>query len=73
MDRDVVAAIDELAGQGFVERTPDPDDRRRNMVTLTTAGERQRRPQPTHGKYEPSTMAGAAPGGGQSVPRAAAK
>jgi DNA-binding MarR family transcriptional regulator len=37
MDRsDVVAAINELAGQGFVERTPDPDDRRRNMVTLTT-------------------------------------
>lgn len=44
MDRsDVVAAINELAGQGFVERTPDPDDRRRNIVTLTEAGDRQLR------------------------------
>ncbi|WP_067181936.1 MarR family winged helix-turn-helix transcriptional regulator [Microtetraspora niveoalba] len=44
MDRsDVVAAINELAEQGFVERTPDPDDRRRNIVTLTEAGERQMR------------------------------
>ncbi|MBA9006306.1 MarR family winged helix-turn-helix transcriptional regulator [Thermomonospora cellulosilytica] len=44
MDRsDVVAAINELAAQGFVERTPDPDDRRRNIVTLTTAGARQLR------------------------------
>ncbi|MEV4095709.1 MarR family winged helix-turn-helix transcriptional regulator [Streptosporangium saharense] len=41
MDRsDVVATINELAGQGLVERTPDPDDRRRNLVTITTAGER---------------------------------
>ncbi|MGP4098360.1 MarR family winged helix-turn-helix transcriptional regulator [Nonomuraea sp. KM90] len=42
MDRsDVVAAINELAGQGLVERTPDPGDRRRNMVSLTEAGDRQ--------------------------------
>jgi DNA-binding MarR family transcriptional regulator len=40
---DVVAAITELAEQGSVERTPDPDDRRRNMVALTTAGDRQLR------------------------------
>jgi DNA-binding MarR family transcriptional regulator len=44
MDRsDVVAAINELAEQGFVERTPDPDDGRRKIVTLTTAGDRQLR------------------------------
>jgi DNA-binding MarR family transcriptional regulator len=44
MDRsDVAAAINELAEQGFVERTLDPDDRRRNMVSLTTAGGRQLR------------------------------
>ncbi|MFC7449799.1 MarR family winged helix-turn-helix transcriptional regulator [Rhodococcus daqingensis] len=44
MDRsDVVAAINELADQGFVERTPDPDDRRRNIVNLTEAGDRQLR------------------------------
>jgi DNA-binding MarR family transcriptional regulator len=41
MDRsDVVAAINELAGPGFVERTPDPADRRRNTVTLTPDGAR---------------------------------
>ncbi|MBB4914859.1 MarR family winged helix-turn-helix transcriptional regulator [Streptosporangium saharense] len=44
MDRsDIVATINELAGQGLVERTPDPDDRRRNLVTITTAGERHLR------------------------------
>ncbi len=44
MDRsDVVAAVGELAGQGFVERTQDPHDRRRNMVTLTEEGEEQLR------------------------------
>ncbi|WP_434448019.1 MarR family winged helix-turn-helix transcriptional regulator [Lentzea sp. E54] len=44
MDRsDVVAAVTELAERGFVERTQDPDDRRRNLVTLTEAGEEQLR------------------------------
>jgi len=42
MDRsDVVAAINELSEQHCVERTPDPDDRRRNRVTLTPAGLQQ--------------------------------
>ena len=42
MDRsDVVAAINELAEQECVERTPDPDDRRRNRVTLTPLGHEQ--------------------------------
>ncbi|MER7079625.1 DNA-binding transcriptional regulator, MarR family [Saccharopolyspora kobensis] len=42
MDRsDVVAAINELAEQGAVERSPDPDDRRRNIVTVTKAGTKQ--------------------------------
>ncbi|MEQ0565342.1 MarR family transcriptional regulator [Amycolatopsis sp. NEAU-NG30] len=40
MDRsDVVAAVNELAERGFVQRTPDPADRRRNQVTLTQTGE----------------------------------
>jgi MarR family transcriptional regulator, lower aerobic nicotinate degradation pathway regulator len=39
MDRsDVVAAVGELAAQRFVERAADPADRRRNVVTLTSAG-----------------------------------
>lgn len=40
---DIVAAVNELADRGLVERTPDPADRRRNVVTLTTAGRRQLR------------------------------
>ena len=44
MDRsDVVAAVNQLAERGFVERTPDPDDRRRNIVALTPAGDAQLR------------------------------
>ncbi|HET6951722.1 MAG TPA: MarR family transcriptional regulator [Acidimicrobiales bacterium] len=38
---DMVATINELAAGGLVERTPDPDDRRRNVVTITPAGRRQ--------------------------------
>ena len=38
---DVVAAINELTAQGFVERTPDPTDGRRNIITITPAGRRQ--------------------------------
>lgn len=38
---DMVATTNELAERGFVERTPDPDDRRRNVVTLTPEGRRQ--------------------------------
>ena len=35
---DMVALVTELAAAGRVERTPDPDDRRRNVVTITDAG-----------------------------------
>jgi MarR family transcriptional regulator, lower aerobic nicotinate degradation pathway regulator len=39
MDRsDVVAALNELAGRGLVERTLDAADRRRNIITITPAG-----------------------------------
>jgi DNA-binding MarR family transcriptional regulator len=38
---DMVATLNELAEQGFVERQPDPTDRRRNVITLTRAGARQ--------------------------------
>ena len=40
---DMVAAVNELAEQGYVERTPDPADRRRNVVSLTPAGRRRLR------------------------------
>lgn len=38
---DLVAVINELAERGLVERTPDPDDRRRNVISLTEAGRAQ--------------------------------
>lgn len=39
LDRsDVTVAIDQLAGLGLVVRSPDPADRRRNIITLTPEG-----------------------------------
>ncbi|MFD2767213.1 MarR family winged helix-turn-helix transcriptional regulator [Micromonospora eburnea] len=40
---DMVAAINELADHKLVERTSDPADRRRNIITLTAVGKRQLR------------------------------
>lgn len=35
---DMVATINELVQDGYVRRAPDPADRRRNVITLTTGG-----------------------------------
>lgn len=35
---DVVAALNDLADRGLIERSTDHDDRRRNVVTITPAG-----------------------------------
>jgi DNA-binding MarR family transcriptional regulator len=35
---DVVAAVNTMVDQGFLRRSPDPADGRRNIVTLTDAG-----------------------------------
>ncbi|MEU5876593.1 MarR family transcriptional regulator [Spirillospora sp. NPDC047279] len=35
---DVVAALNDLADRDLIERSPDPSDRRRNIVTVTSAG-----------------------------------
>jgi DNA-binding MarR family transcriptional regulator len=35
---DVVAALNDLAARGMIERKPDPADRSRNIVTITPAG-----------------------------------
>ncbi|WP_127502038.1 MarR family winged helix-turn-helix transcriptional regulator [Actinoplanes solisilvae] len=40
---DLVSVLNELADGGFVERGPDPADRRRNVVSLTAAGKRRLR------------------------------
>ncbi|SOD72561.1 DNA-binding MarR family transcriptional regulator [Jatrophihabitans sp. GAS493] len=42
MDRsDVVAALNELADGGYVRRSPDAEDRRRNVITMTRRGIRR--------------------------------
>ncbi|MEV0720970.1 MarR family winged helix-turn-helix transcriptional regulator [Asanoa sp. NPDC050611] len=38
---DIVAVVNELTARGQVERAPNPDDRRQNVITLTEAGRRQ--------------------------------
>lgn len=40
---DMVGVLNELAERAFVERAPDPDDRRRNVITITTQGRRHLR------------------------------
>lgn len=36
---DLVATINSLSDRGYVRRAPDPADRRRNVITLTDAGD----------------------------------
>ncbi|KAB8185922.1 MarR family winged helix-turn-helix transcriptional regulator [Microbispora catharanthi] len=38
---DMVATVNDLAERQLLERAPDPEDRRRNIVTITAAGRRQ--------------------------------
>ena len=40
---DMVGVLNELAGRELVERAADPDDRRRNVVTISAQGRRQLR------------------------------
>ena len=40
---DMVATINGLVDTGYVRRTPDPADRRRNVITLTAGGRAQLR------------------------------
>jgi DNA-binding MarR family transcriptional regulator len=40
---DMVAVVNELADAGYVERSSDPRDRRRNVITLTPKGRRRLR------------------------------
>ncbi|MFI9550447.1 MarR family winged helix-turn-helix transcriptional regulator [Nonomuraea endophytica] len=37
---DMVATVNELAERGLVNREPDPADRRRNIITITSGGRR---------------------------------
>ncbi|KOT88483.1 MarR family transcriptional regulator [Streptomyces sp. NRRL F-5755] len=38
---DMVGVLNELTERGLVERTPDPEDRRRNIITISARGRRQ--------------------------------
>ena len=40
---DMVATVNELAEHDLVERAPDPTDRRRNVITITSQGRRHLR------------------------------
>ncbi|WP_043263019.1 MarR family winged helix-turn-helix transcriptional regulator [Streptomyces sp. CT34] len=40
---DMVGVLNELAERDLVERAPDPDDRRRNVITISTKGRRRLR------------------------------
>ncbi|MFB7629352.1 MarR family winged helix-turn-helix transcriptional regulator [Streptomyces sp. NPDC056149] len=40
---DMVGVLNELAERELVERAPDPDDRRRNVITISAKGRRQLR------------------------------
>jgi DNA-binding MarR family transcriptional regulator len=40
---DMVALVNDLAGDRLVDRQPDADDRRRNVITITPAGRRHLR------------------------------
>jgi DNA-binding MarR family transcriptional regulator len=34
----IIPTLDELQGQGYIERTPDPDDRRARLLAITDSG-----------------------------------
>ncbi|MFF8392449.1 MarR family winged helix-turn-helix transcriptional regulator [Streptomyces sp. NPDC016172] len=40
---DMVGVLNELAERDLVDRTPDPDDRRRNVITISSRGRRHLR------------------------------
>jgi len=39
----IIGTLDELQSAGLIERTPDPDDRRVRLLSITAAGRRVRR------------------------------
>jgi DNA-binding MarR family transcriptional regulator len=39
----IIGTLDELQGAGLIERTPDPDDRRVRLLSITPQGRRVRR------------------------------
>jgi DNA-binding MarR family transcriptional regulator len=40
---DVVAVVNDLAAEDLIERSPDPEDKRRNVITITAPGRKRLR------------------------------
>ena len=56
---DLVAVLDRLQELGWITRSPDPDDRRRNTIKLTAAGRRKAKTIETAlGRAETELLAG---------------
>jgi DNA-binding MarR family transcriptional regulator len=70
----MVAFVDTLEGKGLVERRPDPEDRRRNVVALTTAGHHTlRRATAASDEAERRFLAPLTPSAGENLKRTLAK
>lgn len=67
----MVSLIDELEGKGLVERRPDPADRRRNVIALTSLGrETTERAAAVYDQVERSFLAPLSAGDAATVRRA---
>ena len=58
----IIGTLDELQTAGLIERTPDPDDRRVRLLSITTRGRRVRRAVRKDIQSQEERILGALPG-----------